>query len=224
MRAHTHYYPILLDLREREVVVVGGGPAAEEKCLALLEAGARVTLVAPEVTPRLAELAGAGTLRHLAREYRPGDLAGAFLALGTLRDEEINGALRSEAEERRVPLNVLDVPPLCSFIAPSVLRRGDLILSISTSGRAPALAVRLRQRLGRLLGDEYARFLALAGRLRAPLQDRFPGFVERRRRWYELVDSEVLDLLRRGEEEAARRRAVEIMGVEPEATPAPGGV
>lgn len=207
------YYPVFLDLRERPCVVVGGDEAARGKVEGLLEAGARVTVIAPELVPRLAARAAAGEVRHVPRSYRPGDLEGAFLALSVLADPAVSRPFWEEAEARGIPSNVMDDVPRCRFIAPSIVRRGDLAVAISTSGRAPALAVRLRQRLERELGAEHGRFLELAGALRAPLAERHPGFEERRRLWYRLVDSDVLELLARGEEGAARRRIEEITGV-----------
>lgn len=206
-------YPVFLDLRDRPCVVVGGDAAARAKVGGLLEAGARVTVVAPELEPGLARLAASGAVAHRARGYRPGDLAGAFLALSVVRDPAVARPFFAEAEARGVPANVMDDVPHCSFIAPSVVRRGDLAVAISTSGRAPALAVRLRQRLERELGPEHGRFLELAAGLRAPLAEACPDFEERRRRWYRLVDSDVMELLARGDEEAARRRVAEITGV-----------
>ena len=219
------YYPVYLDLRGRRTVVLGGGALAEEKVRGLLAAGARVTLVAPEATDGLARLAAAGTLAWRRRRYRPGDFAGACLAIaaGLAAADAETAAL--EAERRGVFLNSVDDVPNSSFIAASVVRRGDLAIAISTGGKAPALAVRLRERLERELGPEHARFLELAGAVRAPLAARHPDLAHRRELWYRLVDSDVLDLLRRGDEEAARGRFAEILGVvppEPAAEKAPG--
>lgn len=207
------YYPVFLDLRDRPCVVVGGDEAARGKVEGLLGAGARVTVIAPELVPRLAEWAAAGEVRHVPRSFRPGDLEGAFLALSVLADPEVSQPFWEEAEARGIPSNVMDDVPRCRFIAPSIVRRGDLAVAISTSGRAPALAVRLRQRLERELGAEHGRFLELAGALRAPLAEKYRDFEDRRRLWYRLVDSDVLDLLARGEEAAAHRRIEEITGV-----------
>jgi siroheme synthase-like protein len=209
------YYPIYLDLRGRDCFVIGGGAVAEGKVAALLECGAAVTVIAPSLTRELTRLRDAGRLRHIDRAYRRGDLEGAFLAIGATDDRVTNREIWQEAEEWDIPLNVVDDPPHCSFIAPSVMRRGDLAIAISTAGRAPALAVRLREQLERLFGAEHARFLELAGTIREALAARTPDFQERKARWYRLVDSDVLDLLRRGDEVAARRRMAEIMGVEP---------
>lgn len=208
------YYPVFLDLRDRPCVVVGGDAAAGAKVEALVAAGARVTVVAPELVPSLAELVANGTARHLARSYRTGDLAGAFLAISVLADPAVNQPFWEEAEARGIPANVMDDVPRCSFIAPSIVRRGHLAVAISTAGKAPALAVRLRETLERLLGPEHARFLELAGSLRGRLAERHPDFATRRALWYRLVDSDVLDLLARGREETAVERVREITGVE----------
>jgi precorrin-2 dehydrogenase / sirohydrochlorin ferrochelatase len=190
------HYPVFLDLRERSCLVVGGGPLAEEKVRGLEDAGARVT--------------------HREQGFRPQDLDGMVLAIVCGQPPEVVEEVWREARARGVLVNTVDDVPHCDFIAPSILRRGDLGIAISTGGRAPALAVRLRQKLEREIGDEHARFLALAGSVRAALAARQPDFAERRERWYRLVDSDVLDLLRQGDDAAAARRFGEILGVSPE--------
>jgi siroheme synthase-like protein len=197
--------------------VIGGGALAEEKVRGLLAAGAAVTVVAPDPTPGLAALAAAGRIAHRPRQVRPGDLAGSFLAVVAGQDRATAEAVWQEARQHKVLVNTLDDVPHCDFIAPAIVRRGDLTVAISTGGKAPALAVRLRERLEELLGEEHARFLELAGSVRAPLAERWPDFATRRELWYRLVDSDVLDLLRRGEQAAARARFEEILGVAPEA-------
>jgi len=209
------YYPVYLDLRGRRTVVLGGGALAEEKARGLLAAGARVTLVAPEATDGLARLAAAGTLAWRRRRYRPGALAGACLAIAAGLAAADAETASLEALRRGIFLNSVDDVPNSSFIAAAVVRRGDLTVAISTGGKAPALAVRLRERLERELGAEHARFLELAGAVRAPLAAHHPDFARRRELWYRLVDSDVLDLLRQGDEEAARCRFAEILGVVP---------
>lgn len=207
------YYPVYLSLAERLVVVKGGGPVAEGRVDGLLRCGARVRVVAPELTTELARRVRGGEIEHVARPYRPGDLEGATLVLAEPGDQASDAEFFAEAERRGIFANVEDDLDHCSFIMPAVVRRGDLAIAISTSGRAPALAVRLRERLERELGPEYGALLELAGRLRAPLASTVPEFEERRRRWYELVDSEVLHLLREGRAAEARERAEQIMGV-----------
>jgi len=209
------YYPIYLDLTGRSAVVVGGTALAEEKAQGLLTAGARVTVIAPRLTDGLAERAASGGLRHLARGFEPGDLAGAVLAIVTEGEPELRDAIRVEATAGNILLNTIDDLPRCDWIAPSIVRRGDLTIAISTAGKAPALAVRLRQQLEQQVGEEHARFLELASAVRAPLAARQPDFAQRRDLWYRLVDSDVLELLRQGETARARGRFAEILGVVP---------
>lgn len=187
-------YPVVLDLRGRSCLVIGEGPLAEEKVQGLLAAGAVVT--------------------HRV-SYEESDLDGITLAIVCGQPVEVAEAVWQEAQRRNILINTVDDPPRCGFIAPAIVRRGDLAVAISTNGKAPALAVRLRQRLESELGEEYGRFLALAGSVRAPLLASRPDFGERRELWYRLVDSDVLDLLRQGDEEAARTRFAEILGVSP---------
>jgi siroheme synthase-like protein len=197
------YYPVFLDLAGRACVVIGGGPIAEGKVVGLLEVGARLTVVAPELTPPLAELDRRGRFERRSRTYRPGDLKGAFLAVAATDSRAVHERVAAEAKRRNVLLNVVDDVPLCQFIAPSVARRGDLTVAVSTGGKAPVLAVRLRQEIERLLRPEHARFLEIAATLRQPLASRYPDFAERRDLWYRLVDSDVLERLGKGDEEGA---------------------
>jgi precorrin-2 dehydrogenase / sirohydrochlorin ferrochelatase len=195
-------YPVVLDLRGRSCLVIGTGPLADEKVHGLLEAGAVVT---HRTSYEESDLDG----------MMDGLLDGITLAIVCGQPPEIAEAVWQEARRRNILINTVDDPPRCGFIAPAIVRRGDLAIAISTNGKAPALAVRLRQRLESELGDEYGRFLSLAGTVRAPLLASRPDFGERRELWYRLVDSDVLDLLRQGDEEAARSRFSEILGVAP---------
>jgi siroheme synthase-like protein len=210
------YYPIFLNLQDRLCVVIGGGKVAEGKVHGLLAAGAHVRVVAPALSAGLAEAAQAHRIEHVARAYAPGDLADTFLAISATDERVVNEQVWQEASARGLLVNVVDDTPHCNFIAPSILRQGDLAIAISTSGQAPALAVRLKEQIAPLIGPEHARFLKLAGRLRQPLAKRTPSFAERRALWYQLVDSDVLELLKQGDEPAAKARIEEIMGVAPE--------
>lgn len=199
------YYPALLDLRGRRVVVVGGGDVAEQKVAGLLAAGADVTVVSPDLTPILSEWMRAGRFSWKARKYRDGDLQDAFLVFSTTSVAVVNQTVWQEAERRRVPVNAADDPPHCSFILPAVHRDGELVVAVSTGGKAPALAVRIRDRIATNLGEGYADYLDLLGSFRACIADRFASFLERRDVWYRIVDSVALDHVRNGEPEAARR-------------------
>ena len=208
------YYPVYIELREQPCVVIGGGKIAEGKVEGLLAARASVTVISPELTPRLHELAEKNQISYFARAYQPGDLTGAFLVICATDQAEINHQVWEEATGNRQLVNVVDDTPRCNFIAPSILRKGDLTIAISTSGKAPALAVRLKERLQRELGPEYERFLELAGELREPLAQHIPDFEARKALWYELVDSEILDVLARGDEQAARDMISRMVGFE----------
>ncbi len=210
------FYPVFLDLRGRRAVVIGGGAVAEQKVLGLLSAGAHVTVVSPETTPRLAELAAAGGIDLRRRPYRSGDLAGAWLAIAGTDDRAANAQVWAEAEREGVLLNAVDDLDHCSFIAPAIHREGDITVAVSTSGKSPALAARLRQRVARLVGPAEARLCELLGELRPELAARVPDPHARTALWYRIVDSDVIEFVRRGDDDGARRRMDELVEQPPE--------
>jgi len=193
-------------------MVFGGNAEAERKVQGLLGCDAAVTIVSPDLTQELERWAASGQITWIPRTYVRGDLRGAFLAIVSEPAPESTAALWEEAQAENVLLNAMDDVPHCSFVAGSVVRQGPLVLSISTSGCAPALAVRLRQRFEQTFGPAYAVFLAWMRALRTPMAEHFPNFEERRQRWYALVDSNILELLVAGEQDAARERVAEIVG------------
>ncbi len=190
-RMRTH--PVLLCLEGRRCVVVGGDVAAEAKVEACLEAGADVTVVAPEVTSRLAELARVGRIVHRARAYRSGDLAGAVVAYASTHAPEVLERLRDDAARERVWLNVVDRPEACTFLAPAVVRRGDFTIAVGTGGASPGLAARVRRDLDAQYGPEYAALVAILGGVRR-LVPRGGGRADV---LGALLDSPLLDLVRR---------------------------
>jgi siroheme synthase-like protein len=200
----AQFYPVFLDLRDRPCVVIGGGGVAELKVIGLLDAGARVTVISPAATGRLEDLASRGAIQVARRPYRPGDLTGAFLAVAATDDRPVTHAVWQEAEARGVLINAVDDLPHCTFIAPAVHRQGDLTIAVSTAGGSPALAVRLRDRIGRLVGPEYNAFLALLGSFRAEVMARIPDAKARTALWYRIVDSEAIGLIRAGDIAGAR--------------------
>jgi siroheme synthase-like protein len=183
---HTH--PVFLRLEGRPCVVIGGDAAAAAKALACLAAGALVTVVAERLSEELA-----GRVRHLARDYRPGDLAGADLAYASSRDPERIRALAAEARRERVWLNVIDVPEACDFLSPAVVERGDLKIAVGTGGASPGLAARLRRALEAAVGPEYEPFVAILGAVRARVAPQ-----ARSRVIEDLLDSRLLELVRDG--------------------------
>ena len=208
------YYPVYIEMRAQPCVVIGGGKIAEGKVDGLLQAKASVTVIAPELTPHLRSLAEQKQITHVARAYQPGDLTDAFMVICATDQAAINHQVWQEATANHQLVNVVDDTPRCNFIAPSILRKGDLTIAISTSGRAPALAVRLKERLQRELGPEYERFLDLAAELREPLARHIPDFETRKTIWYELVDSEILEVLADGDEAKARQIISQVVGFE----------
>jgi len=205
-------YPIfLIGLADKRCVVVGGGSEAERKVTGLLECDAAVTVISADLTPQLRLWAEAGTITWLPRSYQRGDLQRAYLAIVTDSSPTMRAALYHEAETERVLLNVEDDASHSNFSAGAVMRQGALTIAISTSGCAPALAVRLRQQLESTFGPEYALFLDWLRAVRAPLAARYPNFSERRARWYALVDSEILSWLQQGRVDLARQRMAEII-------------
>jgi siroheme synthase-like protein len=206
------YYPVYIRLQDQPCIVIGGGKVAEGKVDGLLASQARVTVISPDLTPHLQDLVEHKQIIYLARPYTSGDLTGAFLVICATDQGEINHQVWQEATANRQLVNVVDDTPRCNFIAPSILRKGDLTIAISTSGKAPALAIRLKERLGREIGPKYERFLELAGELREPLARHIPDFETRKALWYELVDSEILDVLAEGDEAAAREIISRVVG------------
>lgn len=163
------YYPINIDLRDRSVVLVGGGKVAARKARRLISAGARLTVVAPALDPSLAALAAEGRLRHLGRPYRHGDLAGALLAFAATDDAGLNGLVAEEARERGILVDVVDAPSRGGFTTPAVLERGGLMITVSTGGASPSLSRQIIAKLEPLFGEEYAEAVALLGALREKL-------------------------------------------------------
>lgn len=208
----TNYYPIYVQLNEQPCVVIGGGKIAEGKVDGLLAANAKVKIISPELTPHLHDLVKQNQVEYVARHYQVGDLTGAFMVICATDQTEINHQVWQEASANRQLVNVVDDTPRCNFIAPAILRKGDLNIAISTGGRAPALAVRLKQRLQEEIGPQYERFLELSGQLREPLARHIPDFETRKKLWYELVDSDILELLSQDNESAALDLISEVVG------------
>jgi siroheme synthase-like protein len=207
-------YPIfLIGLQNKRCVVLGGGRDAETKVEGLLDGDAAVTVISAEATDRLRVWAEEGAITWIPRDYEQGDLQGAFLVIATPSETETHRLIWEEAEAEGALVNVMDDSPHCNFIAGSIVRQGPLAISISTSGCAPALAVRIRQRLEAEFGPEFATFLHVMEELREPMAARFSDFETRRARWYELVDSDIIDFLREGREDLERGRLAEIPGL-----------
>ena len=200
------YYPIFLDLKGRKVLVFGGGKVAERKIRTLLSSGAAIVLVSPTTTLPIRRWAQQGRIHLKNRSYRVSDIRGAFLVIATTSDPLTQKSIARHAHKHRIPINVVDRPELCSFIAPATISRGPLTIAISTSGTSPALAQRLRKELSKEIGPAYGELLGLLGNIRSQIIKEVPSLTKRRQLFHKLVESDILDLLKKGKKKEAKRR------------------
>ena len=199
------YYPIVLNLRDKRCIVVGGGLVAERKVKAFLECGASVYVISPDLSPGLCDLADKEQIEVMPRTYRTGDLKDAVLAVAATDDPEVNSRVSGEGQRIGVLVNVVDEPEKSSFIVPSILRRGDLLIAVSTSGRSPALARKIREHLEERYSVEYAALVVLVSEVRAELKER--GIEVQSDVWQKALQvAALLDLLRERDYEGAKQR------------------
>ena len=163
------YFPVNLDIRGRRAVIVGGGPVAARKCAALLTAGASIHVIAPAIDDELRNLWRSGRISCTLREYRSGDLAGAAITFAATDDHAINAIVADEANAQGIAVNVADAPEIGTFTMPASINRGDLLITVSTGGRCPALAAEIRRELARNYGSEYEAVAELLGAVREKL-------------------------------------------------------
>ncbi len=209
----TRYYPVYLDLGDRLAVVVGGGAVAARKIRTLVDYGARVAVIAPVAVPELERFAAEGIVSLERRGYVRGDLEGAFIVVCATDSEEVNRAVYAEAEQRGCLVNVVDVPELCNFIVPSIVRRGQLQLAISTGGAAPAVAKRLRRHVEEHVGEEWGPYVELLGEVRMLVMERVPGGEAVRKPIFEAIGaSDLLDRIRSGDSPSAEDVYGEFVG------------
>ena len=195
--------PVFLTVAGRACVVIGGGPVGTRKARMLLDAGARVTVVTPQATAELEHLAReCGALSLLRRDYRPGDLAGSWLAFAATGVPEVQDQVATDAERERIWFNAVDEPARCSFITPAVVERGPIAIAVSTGGASPALAGAIRRDLDAWLGQEYEQAVRLLGELR----DRHEPGEERQRAFLSLIDRGLVAALREGDGERVLKR------------------
>jgi len=198
------FYVACLRLSERRCLVVGGGDIGLEKAEGLLACDAAVTLVAPTAHPELERLAAEGSITWHPREYHRGDLEGCFLVIAATNDSEVNISVHEHAEARAMLVNVVDVPPLCNFILPAIVRSGPLAIAISTAGASPALAKRMKREIAALFGEEYARLAVILNDSRGWAKSTLPTYQDRRDFFESIVNGEPdpVELLRAGYEKA----------------------
>jgi len=202
----TPFYIACLKLKGRRCVVVGGGEIGLEKVEGLLACDAGVTLVSPAAVPELEDLAREGSIQWDRRQYRPEDLEGTFLVIACTDDTDRNIAIYEEAERRAMLVNVVDVPPLCNFILPAIVRTGPLAIAISTAGASPALAKRMKREVSELFGEEYAQLAVMLNDVRGWAKGTLPTYQDRKEFFESIVngDPDPVELLRAGDTAAVR--------------------
>jgi siroheme synthase-like protein len=202
----TPFYIACLRLTGRRCVVIGGGEIGLEKVEGLLACDGQVTLVAPEARPELVQLALEGSIRWERREYRSEDLDGALIAIAATDDTELNIRVFEDAEARSMLVNVVDVPPLCNFILPAIVRNGPLAIAISTAGASPALAKRMKREIGELFGEPYSNLAILLNEVRGWAKATLPTYQDRKEFFEAIVNGEPdpIELLRAGDVEGVR--------------------
>jgi precorrin-2 dehydrogenase / sirohydrochlorin ferrochelatase len=202
----TPFYIACLKLSGRRSLVVGGGDIGLEKVEGLLACDGDVTLVAPDAIEPLRDMAAEGSIRWERRAYEPADLEGTFMVIAATDDSEINIGIYEDAEKRAMLVNVVDVPPLCNFILPAVVRTGPLAIAISTAGASPALAKRMKRQIAEEYGEPYARLAIMLNEVRGWAKGTLPTYQDRKVFFESIVNGEPdpVELLRQGDEAAVR--------------------
>ncbi|MDZ7833328.1 MAG: bifunctional precorrin-2 dehydrogenase/sirohydrochlorin ferrochelatase [Desulfobacterales bacterium] len=206
------YYPVNLNISGRKCLVVGGGGVASRKVGSLLDCGAAVTVVSPAFSETIQNMADHPRVQLVERPYESRDLNGMFLVIGATDDMALNRRIHADAENRQMLCNIADVPEVCNFILPSVIRQGDFILTISTSGKSPAFARHLRRQLQDAYGPEYDRFLKLMGAVRKRLLAEAHAPEAHKHLFNRLIEKNLLDLIRQNDTAAINRILFEVLG------------
>jgi siroheme synthase-like protein len=200
----TNFYMACLNLTGRQALVVGGGHIALEKIEGLLVAGARVRVIAPEVLDEVRELAASGDISWEQRDYETSDLDGCMMAIAATDDTDVNLRVYDDAEARAMLVNVVDVPPMCNFILPAIVRTGPIAIAISTRGASPALAKRMKREIADQFGDEYAQLAGILNDVRGWAKSTLPTYNDRKDFFEGIVNGspDPIDLLRAGDVDA----------------------
>jgi precorrin-2 dehydrogenase / sirohydrochlorin ferrochelatase len=197
------YYPIYIDIEDRDVVIIGGGHVCARKAEAMMKYGARVTVVAPESIDEIEQWAAERKLTLKRKQYEDADLAGANLVIASTDNQRVNEAVAADCRRRKIPVNVVDVTPLCEFIVPAIMESGSIQIAISTGGKSPALARTLKEDLQQMVGPEYAELNDVLGTLREGAKEVLPTDVDRKEFFDGIIARGVLDMLREGRRKEA---------------------
>ena len=206
------YYPVHLDINNRKVLVVGGGGVGTRKVRTLLACGARVTVVSLEASRQLNDLATSGEIELAERSYQSNDLSGMFLVIGATNDEELNRQISSDPDRLNTLCNIADRPEVCNFILPSIVHRDDLVITISTSGKSPALAKKLRKALENQFGEEYGQLLRLMGAIRKKLLRQAHEPEAHKPLFEQLLNSDLLGMLQENKIDDINALLFDILG------------
>jgi len=198
------YYPIFLELEKKTALVVGGGRVAQRKIETMLEYGAVIHIVSKDLTDKLKALVEAGDIYHVGTEFTDAQLDKAFLVIAATDDKRLNHEISEKARDKGLLMNAVDQPADCNFIVPSIVKRGDLLIAISTSGKSPAFAKDIRKKLELQFGGEYGAFLALMGRVREEVLAKGFSQDENSRIFNKIVSADVPAALARGDLEAVK--------------------
>jgi precorrin-2 dehydrogenase/sirohydrochlorin ferrochelatase len=207
-----NYYPIYLDVKDKKCLVVGGGAVGARKVETLLECGAMVTVVSIDAAEKLKKLSNSGVILLRERAFHSADLDGVFLVIGATDNEDLNAGIHAEAERRGVLCNIADRPEACNFILPSIVNRGDLIIAISTSGKSPAFAKKLRRQLEAQFGDEYAEFLNLMGAIRKKLLSKDHEADAHKHLFEQLIERDLVQMLKNADTDTINALLMEVLG------------
>jgi precorrin-2 dehydrogenase / sirohydrochlorin ferrochelatase len=206
------YYPVHLDIQNRNCLVVGGGGVGTRKVITLLDCGANVIVISPVVSHQLRDYAISGRIKLKERPYQSGDLDDMFLVIGATDDEALNRQISSDADHLNTLCNIVDRPQVCNFILPAIVQRDDLVITISTSGKSPALAKKLRKSLEFQFGEEYAVFLRLMGAIRKNLLSQSHEPEAHKHLFEQLIDAGLIVMIQKGKTAEIDALLFEILG------------
>src|SRR5688572_17701534 len=203
------YYPIYIDIEDRDVVIIGGGNVCTRKAETMMKYGARVTIVSPQFTEEIEGWARDGQLSLKRKTYDESDLEGAVLVIASTDHQSVNEQVAADCRRRKIPVNVVDVTPLCEFIVPAIIEKGSIQIAISTGGKSPAIARTLKEDLQRSIGPEYAEINDVLATLRDAAKALLPTDIDRKRFFDGIIARGVLQLLREGRRDEAYRTIAE---------------
>ncbi len=209
---NVSFYPVNLQINNRSCLVVGGGSVAERKVQSLLAAGASVAVLSPEITEALADMARERRITYISRCYQHGDIGGFFIVICATNNKEVNQWIADEANQAGALVNVIDAPENGNFVVPSQIARGDLLLTVSTNGKSPALAKKIGAQLAQQYGPEYGLYLDLLAKARLKIKEVISSSKERELFWRQMIDDQVINLLKEGKIQEAEAKINNAIG------------